>query len=124
PWPLPSGGCPNTHRLHSSTATDVSATPILRESCLTRDSMDLLQRVGDHRFGGRALQEPAAARGNDHVLPAVAAHVGRGNPVRRRFHLVAPQFPAVARVEGAEFTVDGGADEDEISGRRDRAAKT
>src|SRR4029078_63355 len=37
---------------------------------------------------------------------------------------VAPQFPAVARVEGAEFTVDGGADEDEISGRRDRAART
>ena len=78
----------------------------------------------DHRVGGRALEEPAAAGGDHDVLLAVASHVGRRNRMRRRVELLAPQLLAVARVERAEFAVDGRADEHQVAGRGDRPAET
>src|SRR5688572_19449925 len=43
--------------------------------------------------------------------------------MRRRFELLAPQLPAVARINRAEIAVDGGADEDEVAGGGDAATK-
>src|ERR1700730_6357419 len=83
----------------------------------------LLQRVGDDLIRHRGAEEPAAVGANDDVLLAVATQVGRRRALRGGRQRVGPEFVAVARVEGAELLVDRRADENQVAGSGDRAAR-
>src|SRR5262245_43826388 len=72
--------------------------------------------------GDRVAEEAAAGRGDDDVLPAVASLVRDRCCLRGARKLERPSLFARLRVERAEAPVVGRADEDEASGRGDRAA--